>query len=324
MAIKLDMGSLLAEGVLGGIAGYAGEIGAEHKAARANDQAMALEKMKTDSAARIEAAKIAMAHPEHYTAPGVDENGKRTDNTYISKFKPSADGSTGVWEDTLMGSAPAKDDAAIAAGHDAAMGARSDAAAAASAARSDASAAASAARSDASASRSDARAAASVLAANVRDDAKAGREKTALDTRSTQQSNAATNAGMRQFLAASDQGPLLDLYNIDHNDPQATTKYKRFLQQSNDEAAGLAPRADSTVGQPPPPPAPPPTPWLPRAIMHTPLFGGAPDPSVVAPNAPAAESGSGWSAKPFAEGQVYTDAQGRKAKYQGGQWVPAQ
>lgn len=342
MAIKMDWGSVLAEGVLGGIAGYAGEIGAENKQARANEQAQTLEQMKADAALATKKAGMHLSHPEYHTVKETDANGNVQEVAYKDTFNMTggADG-TGGWDSEKVGTAPVVDktppvtrtvpnglsenfeqyDPKAKTWTTLGTGPRF------------APQANPMAGMEAFAAKADITEAAREKAAAAADVARTSRDQTAQDKRATTSANAATNAGMRQFYAASDQGQMLALYNIDPNDPQAATKYKSFLQQSNYEAAGLAAPAESTVGQPYVPPKPG---W---SIMH-PFGGGQPAAPSAAPkaaptsplteqNAPMPanpDAGSGWSAKPNAHGAVVaigTNAAGQRvAKYADGTIAP--
>ena len=109
MAIKMNWGNALAEGLLGGIAGYAGEIGAENKQARANEQELALGKQKADSQMAVERAKMAMAKDSYDSYEATDASGNPVKTTVRNRFNPNKDNGTstlGGYETEVMGSAP--------------------------------------------------------------------------------------------------------------------------------------------------------------------------------------------------------------------------
>jgi hypothetical protein len=92
------MNNIFAEGVLGTIAGVAGVIGANRKQAREDEQAKTLEKMKADSAMRLEVSRHALERDSYNTYDTTDAQGNVSAVTTRDHFKPSKDGMSGGYE----------------------------------------------------------------------------------------------------------------------------------------------------------------------------------------------------------------------------------
>ena len=248
MAIKMNWGSALAEGLLGGIAGYAGEIGAEHKQARANEQAQQMEKMKADAALATKKAGMHLSHPEYHTVKETDDNGVAQDVSYKDTFNATGgDDGAGGWDSVKIGTAPSAVKAPeirnIIDGpneYTASIGPDGTPTPLGSPGSRRAPLADPMAGLNAFAARAQITEDSRARSAAAADDAKSTREQAGLDAKAKRQADAQTATDMRNFYKNVDTQPgLLQQYGIEADDPAAASKYKRFTTASNYQNAGV-------------------------------------------------------------------------------------